>query len=236
MGSQCVDCVRAARPPAAERLRRWNASKPALLTSIIVAVNVAVFIAIALQGGLLGGATEVHRELALFGPAVAAGEWYRLVTSGFVHFGVMHLAFNMLIIWQLGGLLERSVGRLRFGLVYLASLLAGSAGALLLAPNSLTAGASGAAFGLLGAVAVGMQRRGVNVLRTELGTLLLLNLVITFAVPGISIGGHLGGLIGGAACGYVLLTPSRRPHVVWDVATPLAVMVGAVVLAAYAVA
>ena len=94
---------------------------------------------------------------------------------------------------------------MRFGLLYFASLLAGSAGALLLSPNALTVGASGAAFGLMGALAVGMRLRGVDIWRTGIGTLLVINLLFTFAVPGISIGGHLGGLLGGVIAGWVLL-------------------------------
>ena len=129
------------------------------------------------------------------------------MTSGFVHFGIIHLAFNMLLLFQLGQLLEPAIGRVRFGLLYFAALLGGSAGALLLQPNSLHGGASGAVFGLMGAAFVGMRNRGVNPFSTGLGATLMLNLVITFAIPGISIGGHIGGIVGGAIGGYAVLAP-----------------------------
>ena len=102
-------------------------------------------------------------DLGLAGPFLpSTGEWYRLVTAGFLHFGIIHLAFNMLLLFQLGQLLEPAIGRVRFGLLYFAALLGGSAGALLLQPNALHGGASGAVFGLMGAAFVGMRNRGVN--------------------------------------------------------------------------
>ena len=103
-------------------------------------------------------------------------------------------------------------------------------GALLLDPLALTAGASGAAYGLMGAAAIALWQRKVNVLRTPLGTLLILNLVLTFAIPGISVGGHVGGLLGGALCGYVMLRPLRGPRPAWEIAVPIAVAVAAVVV------
>ena len=118
----------------------------------------------------------------------------------------------MLVIWIAGAQLEPVLGRTRFTLLYFASLLAGSAGALLVTPNTLTIGASGAAFGLLGALAIGMRHRGIDIWRSGIGPLIAINLVITVAVPGISLGGHVGGLIGGLAAGWVLLKP-RRPGV-----------------------
>ena len=133
------------------------------------------------------------------------------MTSGFVHFGIIHFAFNMLLLFQLGQLLEPAIGRIRFGLLYFAALLCGSAGALLLQPNSLHGGASGAVFGLMGAAFVGMRNRGVNPFSSGLGATLMINLVITFAIPGISIGGHIGGIIGGAIGGYAVLAPASRP-------------------------
>ncbi|MEP7114618.1 MAG: rhomboid family intramembrane serine protease, partial [Ilumatobacteraceae bacterium] len=158
------------------------------------------------------------------------GEYYRLITSGFLHFSIFHVGMNMLLLFQLGQLLEPSIGRLRFGLLYFASLLAGSFGALLLQPNGLTGGASGAVFGLMAAAAIGMHRRGVNVFQTGIGTILILNLVITFTIPGISVGGHLGGAIAGAICGFVILAPGHAALPKWaSYATPLAVVVVALV-------
>ncbi|HUF32841.1 MAG TPA: rhomboid family intramembrane serine protease, partial [Acidimicrobiales bacterium] len=135
---------------------------------------------------------------------VAAGEWYRIVTSGFLHFGLVHLGFNMFILYMLGQMMEPALGRVRFGVIYVAGLLGGAFGALLLSPDARTAGASGAVFGLMGAAVVGMRHRGVDPMQSGIGGLLVLNVVITFAVPGISIGGHLGGLAGGALAGAAI--------------------------------
>jgi membrane associated rhomboid family serine protease len=140
----------------------------------------------------------------------------------------------MWFIWIIGQMLERAIGPLRFTLLYFAALLAGSAGALVADPFALTVGASGAAFGLLGAMAVGMRQRGMSVLRSDIGMLLILNLVLTFAIPGIAIGGHIGGLIGGAICGVALLAP-RRERRWWELVVPVLVMVAAVAVSYWAV-
>ena len=148
------------------------------------------------------------------------------MTSGFLHFGIIHLAFNMLLLFQLGQVLEPVIGRVRFGLLYFAALLAGSAGALILQPNAIHGGASGAVFGLMGAAFVGMRSRGVNPFSTGLGTTLLINLFVTFTIPGISIGGHIGGILGGAAAGWVVLAPGHKRVPTWATyAAPIAVIV-----------
>jgi membrane associated rhomboid family serine protease len=138
------------------------------------------------------------RAGALFGPAVAAGEWWRLVTAGFLHGGLLHIGFNGYLLWMLGQMLEPALGRARFTALFAAGLFGGSAGALALSYTSATIGASGAVFGLMGAAMVGMRVRGVNPMQTSIGSLVVLNLVLTFVLPGISIGGHVGGLLGGA--------------------------------------
>jgi membrane associated rhomboid family serine protease len=222
----------------------------------LIAINVAAFIGLGLWydlGGMLAGdITDAHRLYALFERAVAGepftysladgsvvistgSEWYRLVTSGFLHFGLIHLGFNMYFLYVLGNLMEPQLGRLRFLGVYLASLLGGSAGVLLLGGGTITAGASGAVFGLLGVTAVGLWQQGINPFRTQIGTLLLLNLGITFFVPGISIGGHLGGLIAGAACGFVMLAPGYKNIPMWARnATPIAVGLAAIAISVFA--
>lgn len=233
MGSHCVDCVRAAQPPARERVRRWDARQTTIVTNLIVAINVGIFVWESITGaGLFAGRSvrsEVVRDLALFGPAVADGQWYRLVTGGFLHAGILHVAFNMLIVFQLGQLLEPALGRVRFLALYLAALLAGSAGALVVEPRVFTVGASGAAFGLAGAAFVGLRQRGVDVWRTGLGPMLAFNLVFTFLVPGISVGGHLGGLAGGALVGAIMLRPAARRRGSTDLAVDLAVAGAAIV-------
>jgi membrane associated rhomboid family serine protease len=137
------------------------------------------------------------------------GEYWRLVTSGFLHYGIFHLALNMFMLYLLGSELEPSLGRLRLGIVYFVSLLGGSFGALLLEPNALTAGASGAVFGLMGSAFVLMRNRGINPFETGLGLLLVLNILLSFR-PGISLGGHLGGLVAGALATLVILELGER--------------------------
>jgi len=136
---------------------------------------------------------------------VADGEWYRLVTSGFVHFGLIHIGFNMLLMYRFGETLERTLGRTQYVLLFFAALLGGSFGALLLTPNAATGGASGAVFGLMGATFVALRQRGFGLNEGGVGALIAINLVLSVALPGVSLGGHLGGLAGGAIVGAVML-------------------------------
>jgi len=211
VGSQCFECVRAARPPTRERVRRWNATAGPLVTKVLLGINVAVYVLTAFVD-VGGRGNELEFRLAVFAPAVADGEIYRVLTSGFLHFNLLHLGFNMALLYRLGESLEATLGRTRFVLLYFAALLTGSLGALVLSPNAATGGASGAVFGLMGAVAVGQHLRGTSVWEGGIGALIAINLVISFAVPGISIGGHLGGLAGGAVVGFVMLRPTSSPR------------------------
>lgn len=201
-----------------------------------MAINIGVYLWMTLKDGGGGGSriTQAHADLGLYAPFLKFGdEWYRLVTSGFVHFGIIHLAFNMFALYQLGQMVERAIPRVQFALLYFASLLGGSLGALLVEGTnpSLTAGASGAVFGLLGAAAVGLHRRGINIFSTGIGTALLLNLFITFSISGISIGGHLGGLAAGGICGFVMLAPRGQTIPKWaGYAVPIAVAAVCVVV------
>lgn len=201
VGFQCPSCVKQA--PAVRSVRTLLA-RP-VLTLALIAVSVAVFIPTLTGGGALGpGSQSLTDLLALNGRDVAAGEWWRLVTSGFLHYGLIHVGFNMVILYQLGLMLEPALGRARFAALYTVALLGGAFGALLLTPEANTAGASGAVYGLMGAALIGMRRRGADLMQSGIGGLLLINLLLTFVIPGISIGGHLGGLAGGAAAGGVL--------------------------------
>lgn len=234
VGSHCVECARAARPNLATRARYLNARQPTLITYALMAINIAVFAIItigdpeSLTSSRISGRSPDEFgqfDLGLAEPFLDAGEWYRMVTSGFLHFGIIHLAFNMLLLFQLGQILEPAVGRIRFALLYFASLLAGSAGAMIMQPNAFHGGASGAVFGLMGAAFIGMRHRGMNPFSTGLGTVLLLNLLLTFTIPGISIGGHIGGVIGGAVAGWVVLAPNWKRIPEWaSYAAPIAVM------------
>jgi membrane associated rhomboid family serine protease len=220
--------MRGARPATRERVRRWNATAGPLATKVLIALNVIVYLATAAGGGGVGRGTSLLSRLSLYGPAVAQGEWYRLVSSGFVHYGLIHIGFNMLLLYQLGLLLEPALGRTRFVALYFAALLTGSFGALLLSPTVFSGGASGAVFGLFGAAAVGLRQRGVKVMQTSIGGLLVLNLIFTFVIPGISIGAHLGGLVGGTAAGWFMLTPSpTRRSTLMGVAVVVVIIVAA---------
>jgi membrane associated rhomboid family serine protease len=235
VGSHCVECARLSRPDVRTRARYWTARQPTLATYTLMAINLAVFAWLAFQDpdSLTGqgNITQGQFDLGLAKPLLEQGEWYRLVTAGFLHFGILHIAFNMLLLFQLGQLLEPAIGRIRFALLYFSALLAGSAGALLLQPNTLVGGASGAVFGLMGAAFVGLRHRGVNPLTTGIGTVLLLNLLITFTIPGIAIGGHIGGLVGGAIAGWVVLAPSYKGVPRWATyAAPVAVIAISVII------
>ncbi|MDQ3385490.1 MAG: rhomboid family intramembrane serine protease [Actinomycetota bacterium] len=213
VGFQCPECVKG--EPQVRTLR--SLVSPPRLTQAIIAVNVAVAVLALVTGAadgaqpsLFGGGNALARDYALTGSAVAAGEWWRLVTSGFLHYGLLHLGFNMFILLQLGTLLEPALGRVRLAALYVAALLGGSLGVIVLQPDGLSAGASGAVFGLMGAAVIGMRSRGADPMASGLPMLLGINLLLTFALPGISIGAHLGGLAVGAAAGAVLFATDRK--------------------------
>ena len=206
VGMRCPECSRQrTRVKTSATVTRGQAP---VATYVIIGICVALQLgemasgANAAAGGL--GGSSVIQNFALFGPSVANGEVYRLLTAGFLHSGLFHLLVNMFSLWVLGTMLEPGIGRLRFVLIYLVSLLAGSFGALIVTPHAVTVGASGAIFGLLGAGVVILRNRGIDPMQSGLPLWIGINLVFSFAVPGISIGGHIGGLIGGALAAIVL--------------------------------
>lgn len=227
VGFHCPACTSAAPPTG---VARPLAGVDPVATKVLIGLNVAMFVAMVVtssapQQALSGGGGEMVQHFGLIGHpgylvpgmmfpefsfGVAAGEWWRLVTGGFLHGGMLHLGFNMLVLWLLGSQLERALGWQRFVVLYVASLLAGSLGVMLLDPTAMTVGASGAIFGLMGA-AVALQRAaGMSWWSSGLGTLLVVNLLITFTIPGISVGGHIGGLVGGLATGAAMVAVDRR--------------------------
>ena len=138
------------------------------------------------------------------------GEWWRIVTGTFLHADLRHLIFNMLVLYLLGRRLEHTVGPALLAGTYVVSLLGGSAGALLHRPDVLVVGASGAVYGVMGAAYVVEYLRGGNPWRDGLGSLIIINVIISFLLPDISIGGHLGGLATGVAVGFAIGDTSRR--------------------------
>ena len=208
-----------------------------VLLGIIVLVQLGAMASGATATGSRFGGSELILDGAVSRPAVADGEIYRLLTAGFLHGGLLHLMFNAFALYVLGTMLEPAIGRLRFATIYFVSLLAGSFGALLFEPDGLTVGASGAIFGLMGAAVVIMRNRGINPMESGLGLWLGINLVFTFAIPGISIGGHLGGLVGGALAALLMFDLRDRVRMPPLVPVLLAAGVGAAaVLGSIAVA
>jgi len=180
-------------------------------TFILIALNAAAFLAeiASASGGLGVGGSSAVVNFGLFGPSVAEGEWYRLVGGAFLHASLVHIGFNMFALYFLGRLLEPAIGTPRFVAVYVASLFAGAFGALLLSPNALTVGASGAIFGVFGAAFVIARGRGINAVASSIGVILVLNLAISIGSPDISLGGHLGGLVAGVICAFAILAGER---------------------------
>lgn len=211
VGMRCPECSRQ-RTKVTRGVGEDSLLTRAPATSVLIALNVIVFLVEIASGS--GGFYEIRGsslvfDYGLFGPLVSEGEWYRLVTSAFLHEGLWHIAGNMLLLFFLGRILEPGIGTPRFVALYAASLLAGSFGALLFSPDSLSFGASGAVFGVLGATFVIARGRGVDALASSVGILILLNLAISFGVPGISIGAHLGGLVAGVLCALLILAGER---------------------------
>jgi membrane associated rhomboid family serine protease len=222
VGYQCVDCARSG--PEVRRLT----DRPALpLTRALVLTIVGV--------ALLGttGAVDA-RELGLVPLLVGLGEWWRVITSAFLHGGLLHLAFNGILLWRLGESLEPAVGTPTFAGLAASGMAGGGLGVVGMAwlgvatsidrvpllgwllaagPLTITVGASGMVFGLMGALLAMLRRRGIDPWSTSVGStvgaLVLLNLVLTFAVPSISVGGHVGGLLGGLAAGALVSTGHR---------------------------
>jgi membrane associated rhomboid family serine protease len=212
VGMRCPECSRQRTKVVRNPTGTATGFEATPATYVLIAINVIVFLVEIAKGA--GGFFDVGLsrfivDFALFGPSVAEGEWYRLVTSGFLHQGLIHIGFNMFLLLMLGRLLEPALGTPRFLVLYFASLLAGSFGALVVEPNALTYGASGAVFGLAGATFVIARGRGMDALAGEIGFLILFNLVFSFISPRISVGGHIGGLIGGVICALAIVAGEK---------------------------
>jgi membrane associated rhomboid family serine protease len=212
VGIKCPECAgQATGVRGATKRARAAAGEGGglIVTKALIAVNVAVFLLEVAQGGATDAArSEAFLRGALYGPAVADGEWYRMITSGFLHVNLIHIGFNMLMLWWFGGPLEALLGRARFLVVYALSLVAGAAGALLLSPDVFTVGASGAVFGILGAGFI-LERRGIAVFGGAALGVIVLNLALSLFLSNISLGGHLGGLAGGMLAVLALMHFSR---------------------------
>jgi membrane associated rhomboid family serine protease len=210
----------------------------AKVTKALVAINVAVYVAeLATGGGVNGTGSTIYLHGVLFGPLVEQGDWWRLLTAAFLHYGPVHLILNMVGLYWFGSLLEERIGAARYLMLYLVSGLAGSAGALLWSNGFLTptVGASGAIFGILGAGLV-LERQRDYVFGGSAMGVILINFVLTFSISSISKGGHIGGLVGGILCALGLTRFGRghaaygRPGVL-GVATIVLVGVASIAIA-----
>ncbi|MEO5680366.1 MAG: rhomboid family intramembrane serine protease [Acidimicrobiales bacterium] len=207
VGWQCPACLKGA--PAVHRMHdiqggafSLRGAKP-YATYALMAISIVAFVGQQMSPDLSTAGQIVAAE-------VARGELWRVVTSGFLHVNIIHLVFNMLVLFQLGTVVEARLGRVRFLGIYALSLVGGSIGVMLLqAPNRPAVGASGAVFGLMGAI-VALSKRDRSPIESGVGGLLLINLVITFVLPGIAIGGHLGGLVAGALGGLLIRVVGER--------------------------
>jgi membrane associated rhomboid family serine protease len=205
VGFQCRECVQGGQ--AAQRAPRTEfggraVRDPALVTKILIGINVVVW---GLQYVI---STTALDHLYMQGQLVAGGQWYRMLTSVFFHTAILHIGMNMWSLWVIGPALEQLLGRWRYLGLYLVSGLAGSALQLIVAPDTWALGASGAIFGLLGALVVLQRKRGY-----QLGPILAIifvNLIATFAIPGISWEAHVGGLVAGALVGFGLAHAPER--------------------------
>jgi membrane associated rhomboid family serine protease len=242
VGFQCPDCVAAGRRTMRKTRSSFGggarAGAAGTVTKVLIGLNVAMFVLAVISAGTIAAATSsamtplhwLGAEIGflpgyqssvtvdLFGleltsPFIAAGGYYRMLTAMFLHFGVIHLLFNMVVLWMLGRILERDLGPARYLTAYLLSGLAGSVAVYLFSSGTWTVGASGAVYGLFGLLI--LVNRKLKRDNNGLYVLLGLNLVLTL-IMGFSFAGHVGGLIGGAICGAILtFTPRERRPLHW---------------------
>ena len=229
VGFQCPECVsQSARSGArvvsrGEIRSRWGAggllNSSAPVTKVLIGINVVMFVLEALFGAvgfISGGSTSTLMSMGALQPLAVAeyGQYWRLVTAMFLHGGALHLAFNMYALYLGGSFLEMIAGRFKYVLIYLVAGLAGNVAVYVLAaPYSVTIGASTAIFGIFGALFVySLHNRGTAVGQAlrSMGTIIFINLLFTFLVPGISWQGHVGGLVGGVLAVEALTLFGRR--------------------------
>ncbi|NNG36446.1 rhomboid family intramembrane serine protease [Nakamurella aerolata] len=239
VGQQCRQCVAEQQPAAARTISGSKLGEQPLVSYVLIGINVVVFIITALQVrrlslSLSDGSAFFSSQLfdagALIPINVGAGEYWRVWTSGFLHLGVAHIAMNMLSLFFIGPPLERVLGRWRFLAVYLLSLLGGSALAMVAsAPVSVSAGASGAIFGILGGLAVAFKRMKANM--QQILMVLVLNIIFSFSIAGISWQAHIGGLIVGAAATAAMVygPPERRKQLQIGACVGLLVVCAAII-------
>jgi len=212
VGMRCPECARQTTKVRVGQDAFSPTAGKMPATIALIAINVIVFV-VELAGGGTGsfsGGGSVISDAGLRGPDVADGDWWRVISGGFLHAGILHLLLNMYVLYVAGSILEPGIGTPRFLGIYFVSLIAGSLGALIIDPNALTVGASGAIFGLMAAVVVIARGRGMEQIASQFGLFIVLNLVLTFSISGISVGGHIGGLVGGTVAALLVIFVERQ--------------------------
>jgi len=212
VGMRCPECAR-----QRTKVRRGVGTPgggDAPATYALIGLCVVGFFAQIASGAEFAGGNALGNfgaDFAFYAPVIdAEGEWYRAITYGFLHSGLFHLAVNMFVLYILGTLLEPAIGTARFVAIYLISVLGGALGVALIDQDAVTVGASGGIFGLMAAAFLIARHRGLDDLASQIGFLVILNLVITFSVPRISIGGHIGGLIAGGIAAALIAAVERN--------------------------
>lgn len=185
-------------------LLKTQLHKAPLTTGLLIVIGVCF-----LGQQMVPGALE--QAGILYGPNVARGEWWRLLTWGFLHGGLMHVGFNAFLLFALGPELERGFGTLRYAALYFGSLFGGALAVMLFDWPQPTLGASGAVLGIAAALAIALWLSGEDLRQTPAFGLVIINLGLPLVVPGISFWGHLGGVVAGAALAYLIASHARRP-------------------------
>jgi membrane associated rhomboid family serine protease len=208
VGMRCPECSK----QATKVMRLRDMAVAPRVTYALIAINIVAFLSEQGQFSLFG--SGIHGKVIEEGvldrfDITASHQYWRLVSAGFLHENFLHIGFNLYLLYLLGLMLEPAIGSVRFAAVYFTSLLAGSFGALL-ATAAPSLGASGAVFGLMGAMVVELRARRLSVMESGIGGLIVINLILSFSIANISVGGHVGGLIGGALAGLALRAAGDR--------------------------
>ena len=182
------------------------------VTSLLLLINIIMVLVVFLRGGFQ---TLLLVELGALHPylVIDLKEYHRLVTSMFLHGSMIHFLMNGLVLFYLGGFLERYLGPLRYTTLYMLSGIASSLAVVFLGPNAVTVGASGALYGVVGSLFILITLRPnwfPPQIAKSIRGLIIINLILTIAIPGISIEGHLGGLIAGSLIIFLMIP--KIPH------------------------